>query len=65
MHTKEKNDINYTKDNQKSMLRSIMESIMQDIMFNVPDMKNVKTVTVTQKYVTEGANPEIEFYETA
>lgn len=47
------------------MLRSIMESIMQDIMFNVPDMKNVKTVTVTQKYVTEGANPEIEFYETA
>lgn len=46
-------------------LRSIMESIMQDIMFDVPDMKNVKTVTVTQRCVTEGANPEIEFYETA
>lgn len=44
-------------------LRSIMEAIMLPIMYNIPDMKNtLRKVTVTEKVVEEGTEPEYEFY---
>ncbi len=41
-------------------LRTILEDVMQDIMFEIPSDPSIKTVTVTEKCVTEKMPPEIE-----
>ena len=39
-------------------LRSIMEEMMTDIMYNIPSRKDIKKVIITEKCVTEKAEPE-------
>ena len=46
-------------------LRAIVESILLDIMYTVPSKKNVATVTVTDKTVTDGEKPKITLKKTA
>ena len=39
-------------------LRSIMEEIMTDIMYEIPSRKEIKKVIITEKCITEKAEPE-------
>ena len=39
-------------------LRSIMEEIMNDIMYEIPSRKDIKKVIITEKCITEEAEPE-------
>ena len=39
-------------------LRSIMEEIMGDVMYEIPSRKDIKKVIITEKCVTEKAEPE-------
>lgn len=41
-------------------LRAITENILLETMFETPSKKNIKSVTVTKKTITDGAKPEIE-----
>ena len=41
-------------------LRAIVESILLNTMFEIPSMKDVKSVTVTKESVTEGADLKID-----
>ena len=40
-------------------LRAIFEEIMLDVMFDVPSMKNVESVTITKEVITKGKKPTI------
>ena len=40
-------------------LRSVMESVMTDIMFEIPSDLSIRSVTVTDKCITDGASPEV------
>jgi ATP-dependent Clp protease ATP-binding subunit ClpX len=42
-------------------LRAIVESILLDIMFEIPSLKNVKSVTVSKSSILENKKPEITF----
>ena len=46
-------------------IKSVMESIMLDMMFEIPDMKNVDTILVTDDVVNKSTSPEITFREIA
>jgi len=39
-------------------LRSKMEAVMLDILYDIPNMSKLDTVTITDKVVTEGATPK-------
>jgi len=39
-------------------LRSKMESVMLDILYEIPNMPKLETVTITDKVVTDGAKPK-------
>jgi len=41
-------------------LRAIAENILLETMFETPSKKNIKSVNITKKTVTNGTNPEIE-----
>jgi ATP-dependent Clp protease ATP-binding subunit ClpX len=40
-------------------LRSILEDVMLDLMYEVPDLKEVKTVTITDEVINGTAQPQI------
>lgn len=40
-------------------LRSIVENALLDTMYELPSMKNAKTVVVDEQVINEGKNPEI------
>ncbi len=42
-------------------LRAIVESILLEIMFDIPSMKNVKSVLVTKEAVADGKMPEVTY----
>lgn len=42
-------------------LRGIIESILQPIMFEIPDLENIKDVIITQEVVNNGSNPIYKF----
>ncbi len=42
-------------------LRSIMEKVMLDIMYRIPSMENLKSVTIDAEVVTSGKEPLFEF----
>lgn len=46
-------------------LRAIIEKIMQRVMYEVPDMKNVKTCRITEDVVLSGKEPLLECEEAA
>ncbi|APF17168.1 ATP-dependent Clp protease ATP-binding subunit ClpX [Caldithrix abyssi] len=45
-------------------LRSIMEDVMLDVMFKVPSMEGLKSVTITEEVVTKKKEPIYEFKKT-
>lgn len=45
-------------------LRAIMENVMLDIMYNVPSIPNLKTITITPEVVTKNKEPKFEFSST-
>lgn len=45
-------------------LRAIMEATMLDIMYNVPSMPNVKSITINKDVVNNNVEPEYEFSPT-
>tara|TARA_B100000676_G_C18077233_1_gene848513 strand:+ start:1525 stop:2733 length:1209 start_codon:yes stop_codon:yes gene_type:complete len=40
-------------------LRSVMEKVMLDIMYEIPSNKNIKSCTITEKTILDGAKPII------
>lgn len=42
-------------------LRAITENILLETMFEAPSKKNIKSVNVTKKTVTDGSSPKMEF----
>jgi ATP-dependent Clp protease ATP-binding subunit ClpX len=42
-------------------LRAITENILLETMFEAPSKKNIKSVNITKKTVTDGSNPEMEY----
>lgn len=42
-------------------LRSVMEGSMMDLMFEIPSKSNVKEVTIDERVITEGAEPEVVY----
>ena len=44
-------------------LRAIMEDVMLDIMFNLPQMKNVKKCTITESVIREKKDPVFVYQE--
>lgn len=42
-------------------LRSVIESAMMDIMFEIPSKSNVKEVTITERVINNGEQPELVF----
>jgi ATP-dependent Clp protease ATP-binding subunit ClpX len=42
-------------------LRAIMENVMLDIMYNVPSIPNLKSITITPEVVVENDEPKFEF----
>ena len=42
-------------------LRAIAENILLDVMFEAPSKKNIKSVRVTKKVLTDGKEPEIVY----
>ncbi|MFN7727639.1 MAG: ATP-dependent Clp protease ATP-binding subunit ClpX [Bdellovibrio sp.] len=40
-------------------LRSVIESAMMDIMFEIPSKSNVKEVTISERVINEGGQPEL------
>lgn len=46
-------------------LRSIVEGKLRDIMFSLPDMEGLQSVTISEKVITKGAKPKLEFVKAA
>lgn len=46
-------------------LRSIVEGKLRDIMFSLPDMEGLQRVTISEKVITKGAKPKLEFVKAA
>ena len=46
-------------------LRSIVEGKLRDIMFSLPDMEGLQSVTISEKVITKGAKPKLEFAKAA
>ena len=44
-------------------LRAIIENAMMDVMFRVPSMENVKTVTIDRAFIEGEGDAKIEFSE--
>lgn len=44
-------------------LRAIMEEVMLDIMFNLPQIKNVKKCVITEKVIREKKDPDFVYQE--
>ncbi|MBN1407848.1 MAG: ATP-dependent Clp protease ATP-binding subunit ClpX [Calditrichaceae bacterium] len=42
-------------------LRAIMENVMLDIMYNVPSIPNLKSITITPRVVVDNEEPKFEF----
>jgi ATP-dependent Clp protease ATP-binding subunit ClpX len=43
-------------------LRSILEQIMGDMMYEIPSMKGVEVVTITEEAILEGAKPLVKYF---
>ena len=46
-------------------LRAITEGIMTGLMYDIPDIKNLKTVRITRDVIENGAQPIKEYAEKA
>lgn len=43
-------------------LKSILEEVMNDLMYEIPSMKDVRRCLITEKVITSGAKPQLEYH---